>query len=364
MTTTPILIGAPRRRALLPVSVTCVAVASLALALGPLGSSPTPDSGPTSTSLPAPQLISTGTPRSSALSEADTDWRDLPMVEAPDATDVTPPIDKLSDRIMRVASTGDLIEMFDTLGYDFAAVRDLGMPVPRVFLAELPADYSQRADASQRIDLFLNMLLPLTLRVNEGIAAERERLMDLSEQLGAGATLSDADSRWLRQMAEIYRVDTDTPGSETIDRLLLRVDIVPPSMALAQAAVESGWGTSSLARNGNALFGQTGSSGIRASTGHTYATFDQLIDAVDAYIHNLNTNPAYASFRDLRAAQRAAGEHPDGVTLMGGLTAYSELGSQYIRYIRNMIRSHGLDRIDDARLQAIDEQDGGPALPI
>ncbi len=364
MTTTPILIGAKRRRALLPVSVTCIAVASAALALGSVGSAPTVESGPTSATLPAPQLVSSGAPRSSTLSEADTDWRDLPMVQAPDATEDEPPIDKLSNTIMRVSSTGDLIEMFDTLGYDFASVRDLGMPVPRIFLAELPADYSQRADASQRIDLFLNTLLPLTLRVNEGIEAERARLLDLSEQLGAGATLSDADARWLLQLAEAYNVDADTPGSETIDRLLYRVDIVPPSMALAQAAVESGWGTSSLARNGNALFGQTGSSGIRASTGHTYATFDQLIDAVDAYIHNLNTNGAYASFRELRAAQRAAGEQPDGVTLMGGLMAYSELGDQYIRYIRNLIRNQGLDRVDDARLQTVDVQVTTPALPI
>ena len=364
MATTPIIIGAPRRRALLTVSVTCVAAASLAIALGSLGPSTTATSGPTAATLPDPQLASSGTPRSTALSEADTDWRDLPMALEPVLPDAAPPIDKDSERVMRVASTGDLIEVFDTLGYDFSAVRDRGMAVPRVFLAELPADYSEGADASQRVDLFLNMLLPLTLLVNEDIEADRARLESLNEQLTAGATLSEDDTEWLRQLAETYKVDSETLGAETIASLLHRVDIVPPSMALAQGAVESGWGTSSLARNANALFGQTGSSGVRASTGHTYATFDRLIDAVEAYAYNLNTNRAYESFRNLRAEQRAAGEQPDGMTLMGGLMAYSELGDEYIRYIRNMIRTYDLDRVDSARLQTVDGDGRAPALPI
>ncbi|MCB9946908.1 MAG: tRNA (adenosine(37)-N6)-threonylcarbamoyltransferase complex dimerization subunit type 1 TsaB [Rhodospirillaceae bacterium] len=346
MSTTPIHVGAPRTRVLLPAAIVCATAFGLAVSFTQAHRPLSVASGPTIASGLTPQLVSTSG-SSPSLNESDTDWRDMPLVETPPTESAVPPIDKESDRILWVSSTGDLVDMFETLGYDFDRVRDDGGVVPRLFLAELPADFTTRADAAQRIDIFFRTLLPLTLRVNERIALERARLVELHDQLAAGATLTDEDRQWLTDLAEAYNVaPADGLGSDTLQVLLRRVDIVPPSMALAQAAVESGWGTSSLARNGNALFGQVGLSGMRANTGHVYATFDQLIDAVDAYVYNLNTNPAYWSFRAMREAQRQAGQQPDGLTLIGGLTAYSELGQGYIGYIRGFIRTHDLESLD------------------
>lgn len=365
MSTTPIHVGAPRSRTLLPAAIACATAFGLAMAFGPVHPPAAPSAGGAAVAPAlAPQLISSTVPPAQSLNESGTDWRDLPMVETPEMDAGVPPIDKDSDRILRVTSTGDLVDMFDTLGYDFAYVRDNGTAVPRLFLAELPADFAARADAGQRVDLFFRTLLPLMLRVNERITAQREQLLELSGQLAAGATLAEEDRLWLDSLAEEYGLTGGSLAGETLQVLLRRVDIVPPSMALAQAAVESGWGTSSLARNGNALFGQVGLSGMRAPTGHTYATFDQLIDAVDAYAYNLNTNPAYRSFRAMREAQRQAGQQPDGLTLIGGLTAYSELGQGYIGYIRGFIRTHDLESLDTSRLQAPGEGPLPTGLPI
>ena len=114
-------------------------------------------------------------------------------------------------------------------------------------------------------------------------------------------------------------------------------------MALAQAAVESGWGTSRLARRGNALFGQTAGSG-----GH--AEFDRLIDGTAAYARNLNTHAAYAEFRALRADMRARGLRLDGDQLVGTLLAYSERGAAYVRAVRSLLRYNELGLADLVRL--------------
>ncbi len=288
-----------------------------------------------------------------------TDWHEIPLFSADDPA--APPIDKTSDRVLRVTSVGDLTVLFDTLGYDYRLVGEAAVSVPRLYLTALPGDIADGGHAGERPGLFINALLPVMLRVNEAIAADRAVVVGLAARVAAGAALEPAEMAGLSRLAEDYRVDPDQPAGAVLEALTLRVDAVPPSMALAQAALESGWGTSSLARNANALFGQTGSSGVRASTGHTYATFADLNESAEAYVRNLNTHPAYDDFRRLRAAQRAAGEALDGVALMDGLTAYSELGTEYIRYVRRLIASFDLHLLDGARLA--DPDDPGDRTP-
>jgi len=127
-------------------------------------------------------------------------------------------------------------------------------------------------------------------------------------------------------------------------------------MAIAQAGVESGWGTSYAARVGNSLFGQIQVSGRHAVDVPWKAgpampqPFATVADSVEAYFLNLNTHFAYASFRAERAQQRAQGAQPDGFRLIGQLLRYSELGMQYINYVRNIIRENQLSDFDRARL--------------
>ena len=142
------------------------------------------------------------------------------------------------------------------------------------------------------------------------------------------------------------------------DELVKRVDIVPPSMAIAQSGIESGWGTSFAARNGNALFGQ-----IQASGNHAVSVpwkpgsgmpqpFTNVGEAAEAYVSNLNTHPAYAAFRTERAAMRQRGEAPDGYRLVGQLVKYSELGQQYVGFVRQVMREDKLTDFDKAKLSA------------
>ncbi|HEY2873270.1 MAG TPA: glucosaminidase domain-containing protein, partial [Reyranella sp.] len=130
------------------------------------------------------------------------------------------------------------------------------------------------------------------------------------------------------------------------------------SMAIAQSGIESGWGTSFAARNGNALFGQ-----IQASGSHAVSVpwkpgsgmpqpFTNVGEAAEAYVSNLNTHPAYAAFRTERAAMRQRGEAPDGYRLVGQLVKYSELGQQYVGFVRQVMREDKLTDFDKAKLSA------------
>jgi Bax protein len=249
-----------------------------------------------------------------------------------------------------VAGSADaLVAALGDAGVSYSAARDAGVPVPRVRVAALPDDLDALDSVRQRKAAFFNTVLPIILQVNEAILADRARLADLRARLEAGATPSDAELDWLDALAAEYEVDDGDMHDLTV-----RVDVIPPSMALAMAALESGWGTSRIARRGNALFGQitTAADGMPSATGHVYARFDTLYESVASYARNLNTHPAYRRFRALRADQRAAGQPLDGHALMDGLEHYSELGRDYIVYVRRMMRDDALHRIDDARLAA------------
>ncbi len=256
-----------------------------------------------------------------------------------------PPIDKASDVVLQVTSSGHLLRLFEGMDYSYRTVRDDNAPVPRIFLEQFPPDIHRIGTYEDRVSVFFNALLPIVLRVNEDIARDRGRLIALRDRIAAGETAGADDEAWLSQLAHEYDV-----ADRNLDELLVRVDIVPPSMALAQSAVESGWGTSPLARQGNVLFGLVAGPGAMAQRGHPFATYDQIIDSVTAYVHNLNTNPAYRTFRVLRAAERQAGRAPDGYQLMAGLMHYSELGARYIAYIRQVMRENELAAIDGAHL--------------
>ena len=169
------------------------------------------------------------------------------------------------------------------------------------------------------------------------------------------ARVSAEDQTWLAWVAERY----DAPAGN-LDELLVRVDIIPTSLALAQAAEESGWGTSRFAHQGNALFGQraTGDEpGLapveRATEEHVRVrAYETLGAAVRSYARNLNTHPAYERFRAERAENRSQGAEPGGHALAPTLTRYSERGAAYVASLRAIIRLNRLESFDKARLVA------------
>lgn len=248
-----------------------------------------------------------------------------------------------------LASAGRLDEAFGRMGYRLDAVAG-GREVPPVFLPAVPADLADLPRVDDKKRVFLRVMLPLVLVVNEAIAADRRRLESILLRKARTQYVPRADEDWAAELAATYGVPAGN-----LALLLRRVDIVPPSLALAQAAEESGWGTSRFSREANNLFGHisTTDDGVVPqddSAGPRLATFGSLHEAVKAYVHNLNTHRAYESLRHARAAARARGAFPDGHSLAGALSAYSERGQAYVDTIRAMIRANGLLRFDHARL--------------
>jgi Bax protein len=252
-------------------------------------------------------------------------------------------------RTINPRTADELAGFFRDVSFSLTDVRQ-GVAVPAIKIERVPDDLGTK-DGNERKQLFIAALLPVLLEINQHILAEREQLLSLRERLAGGEVLAPEAQLWLDTLAQRY----DTT-SDKLDELVKRVDIVPPSMAIAQSGVESGWGTSLAARTGNALFGQIQSVGQHAVAvpwrpGRGMPQpFSTVGEAAEAYVANLNTNPAYAGFRAQRAAMRDRGESPDGYNLVGTLLRYSELGHEYVRFVRLIMRENDLRDFDKAKL--------------
>ena len=251
---------------------------------------------------------------------------------------------------------------FAALGYSLpeAGVIDRDEnTVPRLYLRSLPHDLANGDSSLDRKQDFLQVMLPLVLAGNEKILADRIRVQKFAGQVRSGGNLYAVNKAWLIKLARQYGMSGFDPENGDWNELLRRVDAVPVSLALAQAALESGWGTSRFAQQGNAVFGQwswkPGSGIIPAGRGpngdHEVRRFTQLSESVNAYLHNLNTHKHYAKFRIHRADAQARGKSPSGVELARYLERYSEEGDRYIDDIRGIIESNLLQEMDAARLR-------------
>ena len=169
------------------------------------------------------------------------------------------------------------------------------------------------------------------------------------------------DRRWIARTAEHYDLEVpDEIDLAFLDLMLRRVDIIPPSLIMAQAANESAWGTSRFAKQGNNLFGMRSyepGSGIvpkRRAAGATWevAAYDSVHESIAAYIQTLNTGKSYQHLRSIRRDLRRKNQTISGTALAGGLIRYSERGHEYIAIIRSMIRSNRLLDYDKAHMAA------------
>lgn len=265
-------------------------------------------------------------------------------------------IEASADTFVRPASAEDVLDWSGQGSFDPGAVRTEGQSVPRRLAASLPPDLDQMNSVAQRKRAFVAIVLPLALRMNEAILADR-RFVETAVDCGdANRPLSPAARARLDGLAGAY----DAKGD--LRTLRDRLDGVPPSLLLAQAAIESGWGTSRFAVQGNALFGQrTGASGLSMrpqglddAAAVRVAAFPHLLASVRSYIHNLNTQPAYQAFRQRRAALREQGRQPDGLDLASALVAYSERGDAYVDDLKTIIRGNRFEAFDGALLAGAD----------
>jgi Bax protein len=255
--------------------------------------------------------------------------------------------------VMLLPSIDKLDAMFAGIGYHLDDVRNGSTRVPRLTLAGLPPDMAQISLPGQRKEMFLRYMLPLILEANHRVLEQRNRLLALKRDLENGASVSLESWRWFLDLADEYQV-----GAEQIVELVRRVDITPPSLALAQAAIESGWGTSRFALEGNSAFGQwtteqyDGLVPHERPEGHSYKirSFERPIDAVHSYIRNLNTHRAYRAFRKKRAALRDSDGTLDSMKLVETLEGYAEEGEIYLRLLKRVILINNLRTLDSAKL--------------
>ena len=212
---------------------------------------------------------------------------------------------------------------------------------------------------STKKQAFVTSLLPYIDDENRRLLALRMRVERLLSRLEAGAALSLTEQQELARLAKRYRVAGD-PLEQAAARaeLLRRVDIIPASLALAQAVNESAWGESRFAREANNLFGiwtydeARGLKPLRREQGknHLVRIFDDVGESVRYYMHNLNSHPAYAQLRALRHQLREADRDIDGHRLAAGLEKYSARGHVYIGLIRDLIEQNEWARLDAGNL--------------
>ena len=246
------------------------------------------------------------------------------------------------------------------------------LTAPYALITGIPSRWRQTADSltvSDKKETFYRFLLPLILHANQMVLRGREALLSGAARLAAGQPISAEELDRVRINASLLRVLSAEQAAKllpqgeqlesVIDELLYKLDIIPPGLALGQAAYESGYGTSRFAGEGNALFGQWtfGGKGLkpeqqRESLGdHRIAAFDWPFDSVRAYFINLMSHPAYDAFRKLRAERRAAGQPLTSQALADGLISYSERGQAYVDTLKGIIRVNGLEVADQAVLR-------------
>jgi Bax protein len=258
-----------------------------------------------------------------------------------------------AELVLYPTSADDLLDRFTRLGYSYDSVLENGDAVPRVRVLSVPEDIADIEPVADRKALFFKILLPLVLRENDRILAERREIQVLQALSGGDPAVLNQDRRdRLDLLLERYRMD-----EADFDELLLRADIIPPSLALAQAAIESGWGTSRFAQEGNALYGQitTAANSLiserrDAGTPRRYAAFRDVADATTSYMRNLNTHRAYSEMRQLRQSLAATDGFVGGDVLAEGLLAYSERGADYVAFVQQIIRTNDLLLADSAQL--------------
>ena len=202
---------------------------------------------------------------------------------------------------------------------------------------------------------FFDFLEDYVMAENANIAETRRELRSYVDIANSGVAFSQRERRWILQLAEHYDLDTSALSDREIaNELYLRVDKVPVSLALAQAANESAWGTSRFARQGNNIFGQwcyeegcglVPRSRLSGAT-HEVKKFDSIQESVNAYINNINTHPSYSYLRELRARMRDRNRPLDSLRLAMGLSSYSQRGDNYVDEVQNLIVQNQLTERD------------------
>ena len=249
------------------------------------------------------------------------------------------------DTVRLSAST--INQLFKDENYNLKDIRKNKIVKP-INIDILPNEIKSIESTKKRKELFIQIVLPLILDENKKIRLERKTLFAILNK----NSNSDAERNWLKSKFKQYGV-----VNRDLTTLKIRMDEIPVSLALAQAAKETGWGTSRFAQEGNALFGQWTYSGegIKPSGSedgdtHKVMKFKILKASVRAYQRNLNTHKSYRKFRKIRAIQRDVLGNLNSLELVEYLDKYAETGKEYIKILKKIIKQNKLTDFDDAKI--------------
>ena len=250
-----------------------------------------------------------------------------------------------TDTVRLDAST--IKQLFEDTNYTLKDVREKKLVKP-VALTLLPNEIKMIESTKKRKEFFIQIVLPLILKENNNIKLDRKRLFKIINK----SNNTNLEKKWLDKKYKQYGVP-----SKDLSILKIRMDEVPVSLALAQAAKETGWGTSRFALEGNALFGQWTWSGeglkpkdAEKNEGHKVMKFNVLQASVRAYQRNINTHSTYKEFRKERAKLRDDGKPLDSIVLSRFLNKYAETGEKYVEVLQQIIKQNNLKDFDDAKL--------------
>ena len=250
-----------------------------------------------------------------------------------------------NDSVRLSAST--IKQLFEDTGYNLNDVRKKKLVKP-VALTLLPQEIKMIENSKKRKEFFIQIILPLIIEENNNIKLDRKTLFTIINK----SNNSNTEKKWLEKKYKQYGVK-----SGDLSSLKIRMDEIPVSLAIAQAAKETGWGTSRFALEGNALFGQWTWSGeglrpkeAKEGENHKVMKFNILQASVRAYQRNINTHSTYKDFRKARAKLRDSNKPLDSIVLSKYLNKYAETGNQYVEVLQKIIKQNKLQDFDDAKL--------------
>jgi len=243
--------------------------------------------------------------------------------------------------------TETVLNLFKDVEYDLGKVRSQKLVKP-IYFTQFPRDLDALQSTKLKKETFIKIVLPLIVAENERILEDRKKLINLADK----KFTTDLEKQWIRQKLLEYKVKKGD-----LKELIVRMDIIPTSIALAQAAKESGWGTSRFALEGNAIFGQWTWSGKgiapldrESNKNHKILKFPILRASVKAYQNNLNTHKSYQKFRQKRLNLRNKNKKVSGLELTETLNNYAQTGLEYTKILNQIIRQNRLTDFEPVRL--------------
>ena len=244
-------------------------------------------------------------------------------------------------------TTSEIDSLFKEVNYNLKDVRDTKLVKP-IDIGLLPNEIKNIRNTKKRKNMFIKIVLPLIVKENNKIRIDRKRLFTILNK----NSNTDIERKWLEKKYKQYGV-----RQNDLSTLKIRMDEIPVSLAIAQAAKETGWGTSRFALKGNALFGQWTWSGeglkpenAEEGKDHKVMKFHSLQLSVRAYLRNLNTHSSYKNLRKARTELRNKNNNLDSIILAKHLDKYAETGNQYIEVLQKIILQNNLKDFDEARL--------------